>query len=221
MSTPIRHSFDEQLADLQQEVVRMGGLAAEAVRVAVRALTERDAALCERVMELENEIDALNLEIEAHALQLLALQQPMARDLRTIAGVLRMITDLERIGDYSVDVSRQARELAGRPLFKPLVDIPRMAEIIQRMLHDSLEAFVRRDLDLAMEAVRRDDQVDHLYRSLHEELAECVRRDPSQVERAMALLLVGTYLERMADHITNIGERIWFIETGSLKELHE
>jgi len=199
----------------------MGGLAAEAVRVAVRALTERDAALCERVMELENEIDALNLEIEAHALQLLALQQPMARDLRTIAGVLRMITDLERIGDYSVDVSRQARELAGRPLFKPLVDIPRMAEIIQRMLHDSLEAFVRRDLDLAMEAVRRDDQVDHLYRSLHEELAECVRRDPSQVERAMALLLVGTYLERMADHITNIGERIWFIETGSLKELHE
>jgi len=221
VSTPIRHSFDEQLADLQQEVVRMGGLAAEAVRVAVRALTERDAALCERVMELENEIDALNLEIEAHALQLLALQQPMARDLRTIAGVLRMITDLERIGDYSVDVSRQARELAGRPLFKPLVDIPRMAEIIQRMLHDSLEAFVRRDLDLAMEAVRRDDQVDHLYRSLHEELAECVRRDPSQVERAMALLLVGTYLERMADHITNIGERIWFIETGSLKELHE
>ncbi len=221
MSTPIRHSFDEQLADLQQEVVRMGGLAAEAVRTAVRALTERDAALCERVMELENEIDALNLEIEAHALQLLALQQPMARDLRTIAGVLRMITDLERIGDYSVDVSRQARELAGRPLFKPLVDIPRMAEIIQRMLHDSLEAFVRRDLDLAMEAVQRDDQVDRLYRSLHEELAEYVRRDPNLVEQAMALLMVGAYLERVADHITNIGERIWFIETGSLKELHE
>jgi phosphate transport system protein len=184
-------------------------------------LVERDTAHCDRVMELENQIDAMNLDIEARALQLLALQQPMARDLRTIAGVLRMITDIERVGDYSVDVARQARQLADRPLFKPLIDIPRMADIVQRMLHDALEAFVRRDLNLAMEAVQRDDEVDRLYRSLHEELVEYVQRDPSLTEQAIALLLVGTYLERVADHITNIGERIWFIETGSLKELHD
>ena len=221
MTTPIRHTFDEQLSELQQDVVRMGGLAAEAVRYSISALVERDTAHCDRLMELENQIDAMNLEIEARALQLLALQQPMARDLRTIAGVLRMITDIERVGDYSVDVARQARQLADRPLFKPLIDIPRMADIVQRMLHDALEAFVRRDLNLAMEAVQRDDEVDRLYRSLHEELVEYIRRDPSLTEQAIALLLVGTYLERIADHITNIGERIWFIETGSLKELHD
>jgi len=221
VTTPIRHTFDEQLSELQQDVVRMGGLAAEAVRYSISALVERDTAHCDRLMELENQIDAMNLEIEARALQLLALQQPMARDLRTIAGVLRMITDIERVGDYSVDVARQARQLADRPLFKPLIDIPRMADIVQRMLHDALEAFVRRDLNLAMEAVQRDDEVDRLYRSLHEELVEYIRRDPSLTEQAIALLLVGTYLERIADHITNIGERIWFIETGSLKELHD
>jgi phosphate transport system protein len=199
----------------------MGSLAAEAVHTSVRALAERDLALCDRVMEVENQIDALNLEIEAQALQLLALQQPMARDLRTIAGILRMSTDIERIGDYSVDTARQARNLADRPLFKPLVDIPRMAHLVEKMLHDSLEAFVRRDLDLAMEAVLQDDEVDALYKSLHQELAEFVRKDPELVDQAMSLLLVGVYLERMADHVTNIGERIWFIETGKLKELHE
>jgi phosphate transport system protein len=199
----------------------MGSLAAEAVHTSIRALAERDLALCDRVMEVENQIDALNLEIEERALQLLALQQPMARDLRTIAGVLRMSTDIERIGDYSVDTARQARNLADRPLFKPLVDILRMAHLVEKMLHDSLEAFVRRDLDLAMEAVLQDDEVDALYKSLHEELAEFVRKDPELVDQAMSLLLVGVYLERMADHVTNIGERIWFIETGKLKELHE
>jgi phosphate transport system protein len=199
----------------------MGSLAAEAVHTSIRALAERDLALCDRVMEVENQIDALNLEIEERALQLLALQQPMARDLRTIAGVLRMSTDIERIGDYSVDTARQARNLADRPLFKPLVDIPRMAHLVEKMLHDSLEAFVRRDLDLAMEAVLQDDEVDALYKSLHEELAEFVRKDPELIDQAMSLLLVGVYLERMADHVTNIGERIWFIETGKLKELHE
>ncbi len=199
----------------------MGSLAAEAVHTSVRALAERDLTLCDRVMEVENQIDALNLEIEAQALQLLALQQPMARDLRTIAGILRMSTDIERIGDYSVDTARQARQLADRPLFKPLVDIPRMAHLVEKMLHDSLEAFVRRDLDLAMEAVLQDDEVDALYKALHQELAQYVRKDPELVDQAMSLLLVGVYLERMADHVTNIGERIWFIETGHLKELHE
>jgi phosphate transport system protein len=219
--TPIRHSFDEQLAALQHDVVRMGSTAVQAVDTAVRALTERDLALCDQVMALENEIDRLNMDIESRAVQLLALQQPMARDLRTIAGVLRIIADVERIGDYAVDISRQARTLADEPLFKPLVDIPRMANLVQRMLHDALEAFVRRDLELAMAAVRQDDEVDHVYKSLHQELLSYIQRDPSLARQAISLLLVGTYLERMADHVTNIGERIWYMETGKLKELHE
>ena len=221
MTTPIRHSFDEQLTMLQQDVVRMGSMAVQAVDMAVRALSERDLGLCDQVMAVENEIDGLNMDIESRAIQLLALQQPMARDLRTIAGVLRIIADVERIGDYAVDISRQARTLADEPLFKPLVDIPRMANLVQKMLHDALEALVRRDLDLAMSAVRQDEEVDHTYRSLHRELLEYVQRDPRLARQAIALLLVGTYLERMADHVTNIGERIWYMETGELKELHE
>jgi phosphate transport system protein len=221
LTAPIRHSFDEQLAALQQDVVRMGSLAAEAVQNSVEALAQRDTRLADRVMQIENQIDALNLDIESRAIQLLALQQPMARDLRTIAGVLRIITDIERIGDYAVDTSRQARALADQPLFKPLVDIPRMAHLVQKMLHDSMTAFVHRDLDLAMQAVRQDDEVDHAYRSLHAELVEYIERDPGLTAQAISLLLIGVYLERMADHVTNIGERIWYIETGELKELHE
>jgi len=221
LSTPIRHSFDEQLAALQQDVVRMGSLAADAVQKAVDARAQRDLELADQVMQIENQIDALNMDIESRATQLLALQQPMARDLRTIAGVLRIIADIERIGDYAVDTSRQARELADRPLFKPLVDIPRMAHLVQKMLHDSLTAFIHRDLDLAMQAVHQDDEVDHAYRSLHDELVEYIQRDPSLTAQAISLLLIGVYLERMADHVTNIGERIWYMETGELKELHE
>jgi len=221
MTTPIRHSFDEQLNALQEDVVRMGSMAVQAVDLAVRALAERDLGLCDQVMAVENQIDELNMDIESRAVQLLALQQPMARDLRTIAGVLRIITDIERIGDYAVDTSRQARQLADQPLFKPLVDIPRMANLVQRMLHDALEALVRRDLDLAMAAVRQDDEVDHVYKSLHQDLLAYVQRDPALAAQAFSLLLVGTYLERMADHVTNIGERIWYMETGELKELHE
>ena len=221
MTNPIRQTFSEQLAALQEDVVRMGSMAARAVQAAIRALAERDLKYADQVMDLENQIDALNLDIESRAVELLALQQPMASDLRAIAAVLRIITDIERIGDYSVDMCRQARELVDRPLMKPLVDIPRMAEVVQKMLHESLRAFVQRDLDLAMKAVKRDDEVDRSYRMLHDELTQYVERDSSLTAQAMSLLLIGTYLERMADHVTNIGERIWYMETGELKELHE
>jgi phosphate transport system protein len=184
-------------------------------------LVERDLKFADQVMEMENQIDALNLDIESRAIELLALQQPMARDLRTIASVLRIITDIERIGDYSVDICRQARDLAALPLMKPLVDIPHMAEVVQKMLHESLRAYVQRDLDLAWHAVKMDDDVDRSYHTLHDELAQYVERDAGLVSQAMSLLLIGTYLVRMADHVTNIGERIWYLETGELKELHE
>lgn len=217
----IRQSFEEQLNELQEDVVRMGGLAAEAVNSAIRALVERDQKAIDDVLATENRIDALNMSIEKKGVQLLALQQPMARDLRTIASVLRIIADIERIGDYSVDIVNQVRALRDQPIFKPLIDIPRMAENVQEMLHDSLKAFVTRDLDLALQAVEQDDKVDHAYRSLHDELVEFVKKDPSLTFQAVRLLMIGAFLERMADHITNIGERIFYIETGELKELHE
>jgi phosphate transport system protein len=199
----------------------MGNVAGQAVDTATRALAERRADLCDEVMVLENEIDALNMGIESRATQLLALQQPMARDLRTIAGVLRMISDIERIGDYSVDICRQARALADQPLFTELVDIPRMALLVQNMLKHALRAFVDMDLDLAMSSVKQDDEVDHIYGTVHQQIIGHIERDVSLTPQAISLLLVATYLERMADHVTNIGERIWFIQTGELKELHE
>jgi len=219
--TTTRHRFDQELAALQQGVIHMGSLAAEAIELALRVLTERNAALVQQVLDVENRVDALNLEIESHAIQLLALQQPMARDLRTIAAVLRIITDIERVSDYATDTAYQAQKLVDAPLFKPLVDIPRMAAVVQKMLHESLQAFVHRDLNLAMEAVREDDQVDQAYRTLHGEILSHIQRDPSVTPVAIALLLIGVYLERVADHITNIGERVWYMETGELKELHQ
>ncbi len=219
--TQTRQTFVEELDALQQDLVRMGSLAADAVQAALDALTTREPKYSDRVMELEDAIDALNLDIERRAVQLIALQQPLARDLRLIASTMRIIADIERIGDYSVDIARQARKLGDEPLMKPLVDIPRMAAAVQQMLHDALKALVQRDLDLAAEAVRQDDQVDHLYRALGDELVAYASKDPALVRQAMSLLLIGTYLERMADHVTNIGERLWYIETGDLKELHE
>jgi len=219
--TSIRQTFEEQLKELKEDVVRMGGFAAEAVNTSIQALAQRDLKLVEKVRDLEHKIDALNLSIEDRCMQLIAMQQPMASDLRMIASILRMITDIERIGDYSMDISSQAKILADQPLFKPLVDIPRMAETVQRMLHDSLKAFVNMDLDLAMEAVKQDDEVDHAYHALHDEIAEYIQKDPNVAFQAIRLLMIGAFLERMADHITNISERIWFIETGELKELHD
>jgi phosphate transport system protein len=217
----LRKGFDEQLQELQQEVVRMGSLAGQALGVAMRILVERAPALEREVFDCENQVDALNLDIERRGVQLLATQQPMARDLRTLAAVLKIISDLERIGDYSVDLARQAVELSARPLFKPLIDLPQMADIAQEMLRQVLAAFVARDIEAAVATIERDHEVDRLYRLLHTEIVEYLERDPKVAFQAVHLIMIGTYLERIADHITNVGERIWYMETGELKELHE
>jgi len=217
----LRKSFHERLADLKQEVVRLGSLAGDSVDVCLKLLATGDVSLARQVQEYEDEIDRLNMEIECAALELLATQQPMARDLRLIAAVLKAIGDIERVGDYAVDTAKQAVLLSARPLFKPLVDIPRMAQLLQGMLHDTLEAFAREDPARGLAAVERDHEVDAIYRMLHEELAGYIARDPSLADQAIRLLMISTYLERMADHVTNIGERIHYMVTGELKELHE
>ena len=221
MAATPRHAFDEQLASLQGDVVRMGGLAAEALGLALQQLTGQDHELAARVLDIENQIDALNLDIESRALQLLARQQPMARDLRIIAAVLRIITDVERIGDYSVDTSKQAQRLAAAPRCELPPEIPHMGAVVQQMLGESLQAFVRHDLQLARRAAARDDEVDHDYHQLYDRLVELLHGDPGQAEAVACLLLISAYLERMADHVTNIDERVWFMETGELQELHE
>ena len=215
-----RKAFDEELKSLQDDLKKMGAVVEEMLDTAVKALAERDVETALQLDDADDIVDRYNLDIENRCLHLLALQQPMARDLRTIAGAMKIITDVERAGDYIVDIGKIAAQLADRPLFKPLKDIPKMSDIVREMLRDTLEAFVTRDLDLVQEMIEHDDEVDHLYHSLYDELIGFIKRDPSVTEQAVGLLLIARYLERIADHITNIGERIYYVETGELKELH-
>ena len=215
-----RKAFDEELNKLQEDLREMGLVVEEMLGKAVQALANQDVKLADETIKMDDIVDRYNLDIESRALRLLALQQPMARDLRTIAAAMKIITDVERAGDYAVDIAILARKLAGSPLFKPLEDIPRMAQMVQEMLRETLKAFRSRDLKLVQHMISLDDDVDHLYHSLYDELVGYMKEDPKLTDQAVGLLLVARYLERIADHITNIGERIYYMETGELKELH-
>ena len=215
-----RKAFDGELASLQTDLQKMGAVVEDMLGKAIKALAERDIALAQQVQDMDDVVDRYNIDIETESLRLLALQQPMARDLRTIAAAMKIITDVERAGDYAVDIAKMGERLADRPLFKPLEDIPKMAQTVQQMLREVLTAFVTRDLSLIQEMISHDEEVDHLYHSLYDELVGYIQRDPKLADQAVGLLLIARYLERIADHITNIGERIYYMETGELKELH-
>ncbi len=219
-SSEARKAFDQDLASLVDDLRNMGLVVERMLDKSIEALQNRDIKLASEVEDLDDIVDKYNLDIETKALRLLALQQPMARDLRTIAAAMKIITDVERAGDYAVDISKVAIELAGRPLFKPLEDIPKMAQWVREMLRETLNAFVTRDLQLVQHMVALDDKVDHLYHALYDELLSYIHNDPSIADQAVGLLLIARYMERIADHITNIGERIYYMETGELKELH-
>lgn len=216
-----RKAFDQELNELQEDLEKMGYIVERMLGDAIHALATGDAEEARRVMEMDDQVDEYNIGIEERALRLLARQQPMARDLRTIAGALKIITDIERAGDYAFDIARVAEKLAHEPLFKPLEDIPRMARTVQDMMRDALTSFRTRDLGLIQRMISHDEAVDRLYYALYDELVEVVQRDPKLADQVMGLLLVARYLERVADHITNIGERIYYMETGELKELHQ
>ncbi|MCR4401532.1 MAG: phosphate signaling complex protein PhoU [Firmicutes bacterium] len=219
MTTP-RKRFEAELAGLDSSLLRMGRISEDMLGKALIALAERDVALADETIAMDDQVDALNLEIETTCIRLIATQQPAARDLRVIVAALKICADVERVADYVVDIAKMAKRLADRPLFKPLVDIPRLQGLVSQMLREALEAFVTRDLALIQKMVDADDEVDHLYRSLYDELVEFMKRDPDVVDQAVQLLLISRYLERIADHVTNIAERVFYVETGELKELH-
>jgi phosphate transport system protein len=183
--------------------------------------SQRDVALADETISRDDTVDRMRFDIESRCMELIATQQPAARDLRRVFAAISIASDVERVADYSVDICLTAKRLADRPLFKPLVDIPKMEQMVIRMLKDSLDGFVSRDLSLVEAMIKEDDQVDHLYRYLHDELCEFMKKDPNLVDQAAQLLLIARYLERIADHITNIGERVYYVETGELKELHQ
>lgn len=219
--TTTRKSFHTELAKLQEEILRMGTAVEEAIHLAVKSLKDRDSDLAKKVIMNDDQVDRLELAIEKKCLNLLALQQPMASDLRVIGTALKLITDLERMADYAADIAKVTIRLEGQPLIKPLIDIPRMAEITQVMVRDALTAYVDRNLNLAYEMSKRDHEVDHLYNQVFRELLTFMMEDPRTIQQATYLLFVARYLERIADHATNIGEWIVYMVTGERKDLND
>lgn len=205
-----------QLESIHHDILRMGTLVEEAIRDADRALSEQDLQLAESVIEGDTAIDGLERSIESDCTRILALRHPLAGDLRTVTTALKVITDLERMGDHATDIALITLRIGASPLIKPLVDIPRMSNLARQMVHESLDAFVRRDVPLAHKVCSDDDPVDKLYSELHDELLGFIVQGDNAVraEQALNLLFVARYLERIADHATNIAERVIYLVTG-------
>ncbi|HXM17213.1 MAG TPA: phosphate signaling complex protein PhoU [Candidatus Tumulicola sp.] len=214
-----RESFHRILDETQQDVLRLGSLVEEAIARAVDALTRSDVKLAEEIIEADDIIDDLNVRIETNCLNLLALQQPMASDLRTIAAMLDIIIDLERIGDHACDIARITKNLANEPQLKPFIDIPRMASKAREMLRESLDAFANHDASIAHKVPEKDDEVDRLYRNVFKELIGFMAKDPKAINVGSNLILVALYLERIADHATNVCERVVYMVEGVPKNL--
>lgn len=214
-----REDFHRILDETQQNVLRMGSLVEEAITRAVDALTRSDVKLADEILKADDYIDDLNVLIETNCLNLLALQQPMASDLRTIAAMLDIIIDLERIGDHAADIAQITKNLANEPQMTPPVDIPLMATKAREMLRESLDAFSHHDAEIAHKVPEKDDEVDRLYRKVFSELIQFMAKDPKAIGRASNLLLVALYLERIADHSTNICERVVYMVEGVPKKL--
>jgi phosphate transport system protein len=192
----------------------MGGLAEQMTRRVIQALVQRDAGLIAEVRAMELQVNQLHIEIDEACLELIALRQPAAADLRFIAAAMKIIVDMERIGDQAINITERAESLLAVPPLKPLIDIPRMADIAQEMLKDSLDAYVNGDEELAYRTIQRDDEVDLLKDQVFRELLTFMMADPTTIPRAMDLILVSRHIERIADHATNICEDVIFMVKG-------
>ena len=214
-----RETFDRELQRLQDEILALGSMVENALTESVEVLKRRDFEGSRRLIAQDRTINEKRFAIEADALILIATQQPMARDVRTLAAVLELSTELERIGDYAKGIARINLMIGEAPLLKPLIDIPRMAEKALSMLHRALDAFVRGDVDLARAIPAEDEEVDALYNQVYRELMTFIMSDPRHIYQANYLLWVAHNLERAADRVTNICERVVFTVTGKMMEM--
>ena len=214
-----RESFDRDLKELQDEVLILGSMVEKAIDRSMGALKKRDLNMARQVVADDSIINQKRFDIEGKCVELIGTQQPMAGDLRIIVAVLHIIVDLERIADYSVGNARIALIIGDEPPLKPLIDLPRMAERAAEMLHSSLNAFINRDAAAARQVITEDDKVDDLYDQVFRELLTFMMEDPKTVTRATRLIWVAHNLERSADRVTNICERVIFVVTGKMEEV--
>ena len=206
----MRH-FHEELDTLKQTLLAMGGLVEDQIRRAMRALRERDDALAQEVIDRDRQVNTYDVEVDEQCVELLALHQPAASDLRFITTAMKIVTDLERIGDQAVNIAQRALELNQEPQLKPYIDLPRMAERAQRMVKESLDAFVARDTELARRVCAADAEVDALKEQIFRELLTFMMSDARTIPRAIRLILISRFLERVADHATNIAEMVIYM----------
>ncbi|PYN01637.1 MAG: phosphate transport system regulatory protein PhoU [Candidatus Rokuibacteriota bacterium] len=210
-----RH-FHEELDALKQTLLAMGALVEDQIRRVMRALVERDEALARDVIERDHQVNAYDVEVDEKCVELLARYQPAASDLRFLTTAMKIVTDLERIGDQAVNIAQRALELNREAQLKPYIDLPRMAAKSQQMVKDSLDAFVARDAGLARDVCARDSEVDALKEQVFRELLTFMMGDPKTIARALHLILVSRFLERVADHATNIAEMVVYMIEGKI-----
>ncbi len=215
----IRSAFDQELEALRDNVLRLGSMVDTAINRAIQSLKERDQELARQIIANDEKINELRFKIEEDCLGLIARQQPAARDLRFIVAAMNIVLDLERMGDHAAGIATIVLRMGDEPLLKPLIDLPRMAQISQEMLRASLDAFMADDPDKALAITERDDEVDQLYNQIFRELISFMIEDPRTVTRAMYLLFCAHNVERIADRVTNICERVVFVATGRMEEI--
>jgi phosphate transport system protein len=210
----MKKHYREELGELRETVLRMGGLVEQMTHRAIQALVERKIEMLSEVSAMEVQVNQLHIDIDEICLEMIALRQPTAADLRFIAAAMKINTDMERIGDQAINITERAEHLLTVPPVKPLIDIPRMAETAKEMLRDALDAFVNGNDELAYETIKKDDLVDQLKDQVFRELLTYMMADPSTIPRALDLILVSRHVERIADHATNICEDVIFMVKG-------
>lgn len=212
--------FEHEIQTLQEQMLEMATCADAMLDSAIQGLMTGNLGLIKEVVRKDDVVDDFDLMIESKCLTLIATQQPVAHDLRVIGTALKAITDVERIGDYAVDIAKIGRRLvrAGE-IYRPLVDIPLLTSLARAMLHDALQAFIHHDLDLVEKVINDDDAVDKLYHQMRDNLTKEMQTEPTHALLALNLLLSAKYLERVSDHVVNIAERVFYLETGELKQL--
>ncbi|OPJ59105.1 phosphate signaling complex protein PhoU [Clostridium oryzae] len=216
-----RGGFDINLQSLHNDILKMGSIVEKQIHESILALSNQDEELAEKVIENDDKVDDLQKEIEDKCVKLIAMQQPLATDLRNIFTTIKLVTDLERIADHAVDVAKIAKILKKQKYIKELVDIPKMAVTVEKMIHESLNSYVEADIDKAYATCKIDDEVDAVYKKVFTELLERMATNPEDINQATQFLFVCKYLERVADHVTNICEGTIYLVTGEQVDLND
>jgi phosphate transport system protein len=210
-----RH-FDEELKTLKEKILRMGAMVETQIANSIKALVERDSDLARETIEKDHRVNAMDVEIDENSVELIALHQPMAKDLRFITTAMKISTELERMSDLAENIAERALELNEEPQLKPYIDIPRMAVHAQRMVKEALDAFVNRNVDLAWKVIRDDDFIDGLTHQIFRELVSFMLEDQHTIARAIRITFISKYLERIADHATNVAELVVYLVEGKI-----